>query len=266
MTSVASASTATQPHGPQVAGAGVTIVTGAASGIGRATAHQLGRDGHRIAALDLDRSALADAAASLRQQGSAVEEHVVDVCDPDGLADVVKAIADGNGGVRALINNAGIGVAGTVVTTRPEDWERVMATNVTAVYQCCRLVIPRMLESGGGVIVNVASISGAVVGVPDRAVYCAAKAAVVGLTRAVAADFGDQGIRANAVCPGPVRSPWIAKMAATTPDPAAARAAMESRMMAAPEEIASAISFLASDRSSYVNGAAFIVDGGLTNV
>jgi NAD(P)-dependent dehydrogenase (short-subunit alcohol dehydrogenase family) len=263
---VFSESAETKSHSAASANIGVAIVTGAASGIGRATAHQLGRDGYHIAALDLDGSALADAAASLREQGSTAEEHVVDVSDPEALADAVRAITEANGGVRALVNNAGIGVAGTVVDTRPEDWERVMAINVTAVYHSCRLVIPRMLESGGGVIVNVASISGAVVGVRDRAVYCTAKAAVVGLTRAVAADFGDRGIRANAVCPGPVRSPWIAKMAATTPDPAATQAAMESRTMAAPEEIASAISFLASERSSYVNGAAFVVDGGLTNV
>jgi NAD(P)-dependent dehydrogenase (short-subunit alcohol dehydrogenase family) len=264
--STPAARTATQPRGAAAAALGVAIVTGAASGIGRATAHQLGRDGYHIAALDLDRSALADAAASLRRQGTAAEEHVVDVCDPGALAAVVGTIAESNGGVRALINNAGIGMAGTVVDTCPEDWERVMATNVTAVYHLCRLVIPHMLNSRGGVIVNVASISGAVVGVPDRAVYCAAKAAVVGLTRAVAADFGDQGIRANAVCPGPVRSPWIDKMAATTPDPAAARASMESRKMAAPDEIAAAISFLASENSSYVNGAALVIDGGLTNV
>lgn len=242
----------------------VALVTGAGSGIGRATAGRLSADGYDIAAFDVDRGAAEQTVACIRQSGGQAHAYQVDVCDPTALTEAVTQISTEQGMLRAVVNNAGIGVAGSVVDTSPEDWDRVIAVNLTAVYHVCRTVIPVLVALGGGVIVNVGSISGEVVGVRDRAVYCASKAGVVGLTRSIAVDFAANGIRANAICPGPVRTPWIGKMAATTTDPAATMAAMEQRPMGAPEDIAAGISFLISDAASYMNGAALVMDGGLT--
>jgi NAD(P)-dependent dehydrogenase (short-subunit alcohol dehydrogenase family) len=255
-----------QGRGTRVPVTGTALVSGAGSGSGRATARQLSREGYTIAGLDLDSAGLGETVEAIRAEGGAAASYVVDVCDSSAMAEAIERICETQGPLVALVNNAGIGVAGTVVDTSPEDWERVMAVNVTAVYQACRLAIPRMLANGHGVIVNVGSISGEVVGVRERAVYCASKAAVVGLTRTIAADYADRGIRANAICPGPVRTPWVEKMAATTADPDATLRALEQREMGTAEDIAAGIAFLAGSGGRYVNGAAFVMDGGLTAV
>jgi NAD(P)-dependent dehydrogenase (short-subunit alcohol dehydrogenase family) len=239
-------------------------VTGAGSGIGFATAHKLSTDGFEIAAIDLDYESARSTADSIIEHGGLATAYEGDVCDADTIARLVDRICDRQSRLQVLVNNAGIGVAGTVVNTSPEDWDRVIAVNLTAVYSVCRIVIPRMVALGGGVIVNVGSISGEVVGVKERAVYCASKAGVVGLTRSIAVDYADKGIRANAICPGPVRTPWIAKMAATMADPVSAKLAMDQREMGTAEDVAEGISFLASEAARYVNGSAFVMDGGMT--
>lgn len=243
---------------------GTAIITGAGSGIGLATAHKLSEDGYEIAALDVDHASAEQTAYGIREGGRLATAYGVDVCDPDAVSKVIDRICAEQSELRVLVNNAGIGVAGTVVDTRPEDWNRVIAVNLTAVYHVCRIVIPKMLALNGGVIVNVGSISGEVVGIPERAVYCASKAGVVGLTRSIAVDFAHHGLRANAICPGPVRTPWIDKMAASMPDPESAKRAMAQREMGTAEDIAAGISFLASDAARYVNGTAFVMDGGMT--
>lgn len=243
---------------------GTAIITGAGSGIGLATARKLSEDGYEIAALDIDYASAGRTADGIRAEGRPATAYAVDVCDPDAVSKVVGQICEEQSELRVLVNNAGIGVAGTVVDTRPQDWDRVIAVNLTAVYHVCRIVIPKMVARGGGIIVNVGSISGEVVGIPERAVYCASKAGVVGLTRSIAVDFASRGVRANAICPGPVRTPWIDKMAASMPDPESAKRSMEQREMGSAEDIAAGISFLASDAARYVNGTAFVMDGGLT--
>jgi len=251
-----------------VTGRVLAVVTGAASGIGRATAYRLAADGFVVCGLDVDGDGLDRTVAELQRRHGAGSGLVVDLTDRTALADVLgKVVADGPPAV--LVNDAGIGVAADVVDTEPADWDRVLAVNLTAVFDTCRLVLPAMLAAGGGIIVNVASVAGTV-GIARRAAYCASKAGVIGLTRSIAADFAGRGIRANAICPGTVASEWIEKILAGAPDPAATRAAMERRQldgrMGTPEEVAAGIGFLCTPEARFVNGSVFVMDGGMTAV
>jgi NAD(P)-dependent dehydrogenase (short-subunit alcohol dehydrogenase family) len=227
-------------------------ITGAASGIGRATAERLQRDGWDVVAVDVEASPFA---ASYR----------LDLRDPIAIADVFAAI----GPVDALVNDAGIGYAATVVDTTTEQWDAMLAVNLTAMFHTTKAVLPAMLERRRGSIVNLASVAG-VVGVRNRAGYCATKGGVIAFTRAIAADHAADGIRANAICPGTVDTEWIGKILADAPDPAATRAAMEARQldgrMGSPEEVAAGIAFLLSDDGRFVNGSAWVMDGGMTAV
>jgi NAD(P)-dependent dehydrogenase (short-subunit alcohol dehydrogenase family) len=227
-------------------------VTGAASGIGRATAARLQRDGWDVAAVDID-----DAPFD--------ESYRLDLRDPVAIADVFAAI----GPLDALVNDAGIGFAGTVVDTTAEQWDAMLAVNLTAMFHTTKAVLPAMLERRRGSIVNLASVAG-VVGVRNRAGYCATKGGVIAFTRALAADHAADGIRANAICPGTVDTEWIGKILADAPDPAATRAAMEARQldgrMGSPEEVAAGIAFLLSDDGRFVNGSAWVMDGGMSAV
>jgi len=156
-----------------------------------------------------------------------------------------------------------------VIETTPEEWDRILAVNLTAMFRMCRAVLPPMISAGGGVIVNVASTAG-IVGIPSRAAYCASKAGVIGLTRAIAVDHALEGIRANAICPGTTQTPWLAKILAGADDPEALRRHMAERQLdhrfGTPEEVAAGIAFLASDEARFVNGSVFVMDGGMTAV
>jgi NAD(P)-dependent dehydrogenase (short-subunit alcohol dehydrogenase family) len=166
-----------------------------------------------------------------------------------------------------VANVAGVGVAATIVETSNEDWQRVISVNLGGTFVVCRAALPILLDSGGGVIVNVASVGG-LVGIPARAAYCASKAGVIGLTRAIAVDHAASGIRAVAICPGTVESEWITKILANDPDPDAARRAMSERQldsrMGSPDEVAAGIAFIASSDGRFINGSAFVMDGGMT--
>ena len=227
-------------------------ITGAASGIGFATATRLARDGWDVVAVDIAPAPFDDA-------------HVLDLRDVPAIAETFAAI----GPVDALVNDAGIGVAGTVLDTTAEQWDGMLAVNLTAMFHTTRAVLPSMIERGSGSIVNLASVAG-IVGVRNRAGYCATKGGVIAFTRAIAADHAHQGIRANAICPGTVATEWIGKILADAPDPDATRAAMEARQldgrMGTPEEVAAGIAFLLSDDGRFVNGSAWVMDGGMTAV
>ena len=145
---------------------------------------------------------------------------------PSRFADVVERVTSDLGPQSLLVNDAGVGVAATLLETSPEDWDRIIAINLTAMFHTCRAVLPGMLDAGHGVIVNVASIAG-VVGIKNRLAYTASKHGVVGLTRAIAADYAHLGIRSNAICPGTVETEWIGKILADAPDPDATRKQME---------------------------------------
>lgn len=243
------------------------VVTGAGSGIGRATTMRLTEDAYHVLALDRDPEGL-DRTAEMSPSGR-VTPITVDLSVVEAVETVIASLVDRYGVPDLLVNNAGVGVAGTVAETSAEDWNRTVAVNLSAVFHMCRLLVPLMLEQGRGVIVNVASVAG-VVGLKNRAAYCASKAGVIGLTRALAADHAAGGLRVNAICPGTVETPWVDRIISGAEDPEAVRAGMAARQldgrMGTPEEVAAGIAFLAGPDARFVNGTAFVMDGGLTAV
>jgi NAD(P)-dependent dehydrogenase (short-subunit alcohol dehydrogenase family) len=245
----------------------VAVVTGAASGIGRATALRLARGGYEIAMMDLDVAGLAETRTQIQRAGGRAHAFPVDVCDPLSVGSVTRKVAVTVGPPQVLVNVAGIAVAATVLETSDEDWNRVLAVNLTGPFLTIRATLPLMLDRGSGVVVNIASVAGQV-GLARRAAYCASKAGLVGLTRAVAVDHAGQGIRCVAICPGTVETEWIAKITADAPDPAAVRQSMAERQldgrMGSPDEVAAMVAFVASPDGRFINGAALVLDGGLT--
>jgi NAD(P)-dependent dehydrogenase (short-subunit alcohol dehydrogenase family) len=245
----------------------VAVVTGAASGIGRATALHLARDGYEIAMMDLDADGLAATRVQIEQAGGRANAFPVDVRDPLSVGSVTRKVAVTIGPPQVLVNVAGIGIAATVLETSDEDWNRVLAVNLTGPFLTIRATLPLMLDRGGGVVVNIASVAGQV-GLARRAAYCASKAGLVGLTRAVAVDHAAEGIRCVAICPGTVETEWIAKIIADAPDPAAVRQTMARRQldgrMGSPEEVAAMVAFVVGPDGRFINGAALVLDGGLT--
>jgi NAD(P)-dependent dehydrogenase (short-subunit alcohol dehydrogenase family) len=241
----------------------VALVTGAGSGIGRATAQLLAARGYVVGCGDVDEAAARGTAGDLE---SALPLEL-DVRDAGSVARAITELTGTHGPVDLLVNNAGIGSTQTVVDTAPATWDAVFDVNVGGVYRCSRAVLPAMLERRRGVIVNVASVAG-LVGLRDRAAYCAAKGAVISLTRAMALDHVAGGIRVNCVCPGTVDSPWVARLLDEAPDPAQAREELTRRQplgrLGRPGEIAHAIAYLASEDAAFVTGTAMVVDGGLT--
>ncbi|HEY0535057.1 MAG TPA: SDR family oxidoreductase [Actinoplanes sp.] len=245
----------------------VAVVTGAASGIGRATAVRMARDGFEVAMMDLDAAGLTETRARIQRRGGKAHQFTVDLCDPLAVGSVTREIAVTIGAPQVLVNVAGIGVAATVLETSDEDWSRVLAVNLTGPFLTTRAILPLMLDRGTGVIVNIASVGG-LVGLARRAAYCASKAGLIGLTKAIAVDHARDGIRCVAICPGPVETAWVSGILASSPDPEAARDAMAARRldgrMGTPDEVAAMVSFVAGPDGRFVNGAALAVDGGMT--
>lgn len=247
----------------------VAVVTGAASGIGFATLQRLAADGYDLIAADVDPAGLGRGKRAVEALGRSVSTVTVDLADPDAIERHLAPVVAQHEHIDVLVNVAGLGYARTAVETTDEEWDRTIAVNLSAVFKLCRLVLPTMLDAGHGVIVNVAS-AGAVVGLRSRVAYCASKAGVVGLSRALAADHAGQGLRINAIAPGTVATEWINKILADDPDPVATRRRMEGRQldgqMGTPEEVAGGIAFLVSDAARFVNGSLFVMDGGFTTV
>lgn len=233
------------------------IVTAAAQGIGRAAAELFAREGARVLAVDINGEALATL--------EGCEAHVVDLMDGQAIKDFAARV----GAVDILFNCAGFVHAGTILTTEEADWDFSFDLNVRAQYRLIRALLPAMIEAGGASIVNMSSVASHVIAVPNRFVYTASKAAVIGLTKSVALDFVGQGIRCNAICPGTVQSPSLEERMAATGDAAAARASFTARQpmgrLGRAEEIAELALYLASDASSYTTGVAHVIDGGWSN-
>ena len=246
------------------------IITGAAGGIGYQTARLFGLEGARVCILDIDEEAAGKAGARLRNEGISVDTMQLDVTDEVAVATAFStAIENFNGKVDILVNNAGIADLGSVETTASETWRRIMDVNVTATYFCSRAVIPVMREKGGGVIVNFGSVAGHA-GINNMAAYCAAKAAVIGLTKQMAAQYSAEGIRVNCVSPGTVATTAMGHQLLGSDTSEEARRRRLARYpigrFGEPGEIARAVLFLASEEGSFCCGSDFIVDGGMTAI
>jgi NAD(P)-dependent dehydrogenase (short-subunit alcohol dehydrogenase family) len=233
------------------------VVTGAGSGIGLALCEQLLEVGAKVVGADLDPSAVPAGCVALS----------VDVTSETDVAGMIATAVEHHGRVDILCNNAGIGSTLAVTDVTVEEWDRVFAVNARGVFLGCKHGVKQMLAQGGGVIVNTASIAG-MVGLVDRAAYCASKGAVIALTRQVALQYAKNGIRCSCVCPGTVDSPWVGRLLDEAPDPATARASLVARQpigrLGTPAEIAAAICYLASDEAAFVTGSALVIDGGIT--
>ena len=241
----------------------VAVITGAAGGMGREAALLFSAEGASACVADVDREHGEQTAAEARDAFF----FEVDVSDPDSVRAMYDATAERYGGIDVLYNNAGISPAddGSVLDTSVEAWQRVLDVNAKGVFLCCKHGIPRLLERGGGSVINVASFVAIVGAATSQISYTASKGAVLSLSKELGVQFARQGIRVNALCPGPVETPLLLRIWGETPGAAERRLIhLPMGRMAQPREIVNAALFLASDESSYVNAATFVVDGGLS--
>lgn len=242
------------------------VVTGGGAGIGLATAERLGREGAFVALLERDPERAAAAAAHLAQEGIRAFALTVDVAEATGVAAAFAEIERRFGGaIDLLVNNAGIVEFATVAESSLESFQRILAVNVTGTFLCSKAALP-MLERARGAIVNLASIAG-LVGFPRLAAYCAAKAAVIGLTRQMAVDYAAVGVRVNCVAPGRIAGTELDRWIVAQDSEMAQRAKLAKYPLGrfgTAEEVAAAIGFLGGPTASFVTGAVLTVDGGMT--
>ena len=236
------------------------LVTAAAQGIGRATALAFAREGADVIATDVNLEKLSELEGTQR-----LKIRALDVLDTQAI----QSLASDLGAVDALVNCAGYVHHGTILDCEEKDWDFSFDLNVRSMYRIIRAFLPAMLERGqGGSIVNIASVASSVKGIPNRFVYGTSKAAVIGLTKSVAADFVTKGIRCNAICPGTIQTPSLDDRIAAQGDAEAARKAFVARQplgrLGTPEEIAAMALYLASDESAFTTGQIHVVDGGIS--
>ncbi len=240
----------------------VVVVTGAGSGLGLASARRMAEEGARIVAVDIDEQACALAA---KETGG--DFVVADVADEDQVRDLFDGVADRYGRIDVAFNNAGISPPedDSILTTGLEAWRRVQEINLTSVYLCCKYVLPHMQRQGKGSIINTASFVAILGAATSQISYTASKGGVLALSRELGVQFAREGIRVNALCPGPINTPLLQALYAADPERAARRLVhVPMGRFGEPEEIAAAVAFLASDDSSFITAAQFLVDGGIT--
>ena len=233
----------------------VCVVTGAAGGIGSATVRRFGEEGATVVGVDLSDNSPGDLALA------------VDVTDEDAVRDMYARVRSQYGRVDVLFNNAGISPNddASVLDTSLEAWQRVQDVNLRSVFLCCKHGIPHLLEGGGGSVINTASFVAVMGSATSQISYTASKGGVLALTRELGVEFARRGVRVNALCPGPVNTPLLQELYAKDPEQAKRRLVhVPMGRFAEPVELANAVVFLASDESSYVTAATFLVDGGLS--
>lgn len=241
----------------------VAIVTGAASGIARATAILFAREGAAVAAVDRDAEGLQNTVNQIRSEGGQAEPVSVDISKSTEVQAAVSATLERFGDLHILFNGAGILTYGTVLETPEDVWNRVISVNLTGTFLFCRAVLPHMMLKSRGSIINVASTTGSHDACAHAAAYVSSKGGVTLLTRSMGIDYARQGIRVNAICPGPTDTPMLRN--ALTPDQLSSFAlSFPMGRLGQPEELAKAAVFLASDDASFVTGALLYVDGGQT--
>lgn len=232
------------------------LVTAAGQGIGRASALALWAEGANVIATDINDAALSELAAL------GLETIKLDVMDPASI----DAAVTKTGPVDVLFNCAGFVASGTILDCDEDQWAFSNDLNVTAMYRMCRAYLPMMIKSGGGSIINMSSVASSIIAAPNRFAYATTKAAVIGMTKSIAADFITQGVRCNAICPGTVESPSLEQRLRDTGDYDAARASFIARQpigrIGKAEEIAALVVYLASDESGYTTGQTHVIDGG----
>ncbi|MGA2123851.1 MAG: 3-oxoacyl-ACP reductase [Acidimicrobiales bacterium] len=239
----------------------VAIITGAASGIGRATALRFAHEGAKVVVADLNEET--GVALANEIGGTFVQ---VNVADEASVKSMYDQVIETYGGIDVLFNNAGISPADddSILTTELDAWKRVQDVNLTSVYLCCKYGIPHLLARGGGSIINTASFVAVMGSATSQVSYTASKGGVLSMSRELGVQFAREGIRVNALCPGPVNTPLLQELFAKDPERAARRLVhIPAGRFAEPEEIASAVLFLASDDSTFVNASTFLVDGGI---
>lgn len=247
----------------------VVLVTGAGSGIGLAAALRFAAEGAAVGVLDVREDAAAETAGKIQADGGRALPVAADVTDPAEVVAAVERVAAELGRLDALYNNAGVSSSGSVVDADEADWDRCLAVNLKGTYLCSRAAVPHLEAAGGGAIVNQGSVA-ALVGVANFAAYCAAKGAVVALTRSMAVDLAARNIRVNVLCPGTVLTPLMESLIRARGggdlDAGVAATVVKYPLgrLGTPEEIAAAAAFLASDDASFFTGAVIAADGGMT--
>jgi len=244
----------------------IVIVTGAAVGIGKATAIAFAEKGAKVVVADIDIKKGKQTSSLIGGNAFFIE---VNVADSESVNNMVKEVTKRFGRIDILVNNAGIYYQGDVIETTEEEWDRVMAVNLKGMYLCCHYAIPVMLKGNGGIVINVASEAG-LVGIAGQTAYNVSKAGVISLTKSMAVDFARKGVRVNAVCPGTTETPLVKNALEKSEDPEKARRKLEEcrplNRLGRPEEIAAAILAMASDNLGYATGSVLSIDGGYTAI
>jgi len=246
----------------------IAIITGAGSGIGRATAVMFGKEGASVVVADIDKKKGMGTVDLIEAKNGKAMFVQVDVSEAHNVEKMVKTTIDAYGKLDILVNNAGIHIQANVVDTREEDWDRILDVNLKGVFLCCKYSIPEMVKGGkGGVVVNVGSEAG-IVGIKKQVAYNVSKSGIIALTKSIAIDYAKSNVRANCVCPGTTETALVKEALSRASEPEKARLKLEvirpAKRLGQPEEIAAGILYLASDESPYATGAILVIDGGYT--